>query len=171
MNQSVVISAILAMSENRVIGLHNQLPWHLPADLKHFKTLTTGHPIIMGRKTYQAIGKPLPNRTNIILTRDATFSAPDCIVTTSAAEALESAKEIETVEIFIIGGAEIYKIFFPYTQRIYLTQIHKTFEGDTYFQALNPDEWHEIARIEHVADEKNAYDYSFITLERTNNLI
>lgn len=166
MQNSVVISAILAMSENRVIGLDNQLPWHLPADLKHFKTLTTGHPIIMGRKTYQAIGKALPNRTNIILTRDATFTAPDCIVTTSAEEALESAKEIETVEIFIIGGAEIYKIFFPYIQRIYLTQIHQQFEGDTYFQALNPNEWREVARADHVADEKNPYAYSFVALER-----
>src|SRR5260221_12371914 len=107
------ISAIVAMSENRVIGDDNQLPWHLPADLKHFKTLTTGHPILMGRKTYESIGRPLPNRTNIILTRNSDFDAPQCVVVTSIEEAIESPASTHSDEIFIFGGAEVYKQLMP----------------------------------------------------------
>lgn len=161
-----LISAILAMSENRVIGKNNQLPWHLPADLTHFKTLTTGHPIIMGRKTYASIGKPLPNRTNIILTRDTTFKADNCLIVHSPQQALEQATNRESKEIFIIGGAEIYQQLMPYTQRLYLTLVHDTVEGDTFFPPLNPTEWQELAREDYASDEKNRHDYSFITLAR-----
>ncbi len=158
------LSAILAMSENRVIGKNNQLPWHLPADLKHFKTITTGHPIIMGRKTYESIGKPLPNRTNIIMTRQKGFDAPGCIVVRSLAEAMLQIGETE--EIFIIGGAEIYHQTLSAIQRIYLTIIHHTFDGDAYFPELNRKEWREIKSEQHEADEKNLYAYSFVILER-----
>lgn len=160
------ISAILAMSENRVIGKNNQLPWHLAADLIHFKTLTTGHPIIMGRKTFTSIGKPLPNRTNIILTRDCHFKAPGCVVVTTIDHALECGKEVDEKEVFVIGGAEIYHQCMPFVNKIYLTLVHTTIEGDTFFPELNQAEWKETACVKHEADEKNAYDYSFITLEK-----
>lgn len=158
------LSAIVAMSENRVIGINNQLPWRLPADLNHFKTITTGHPIIMGRKTYESIGRPLPNRTNIILTRDHQFNATGCLVAHSLADAIQHANDSE--EIFIIGGAEIYKQCLVDVSRIYLTIVHNQFEGDAYFPALG-DEWREVSRETHEADEKNGYGYSFVRLERT----
>src|SRR6188472_2703937 len=116
-----ILSAIVAMAENRVIGKNNQLPWHLPADLKHFKTITTGHPILMGRKTHESIGKPLPNRQNIILTRDSNYVAAGCTVVTSVKAALQKA---ESPEVFIIGGAEIYRQLLPQVQRLYLTIVH-----------------------------------------------
>lgn len=161
-----VLSAIAAMAEDRVIGKDNQMPWHLPADLKHFKTTTNGHPVLMGRKTFESIGKPLPNRTNIIITRDASYSAPDCLIVTSAEAALSMALEQEMTEVFVIGGAEIYKQLLPQIQRLYLTLIHHKFEGDTYFPELLADEWREVSREKHLADEKNKYDYSFVLLER-----
>lgn len=161
-----LISAILAMGENRVIGKDNQLPWHLPADLKHFKALTMGHPVLMGRKTYESIGRPLPNRTNIIMTRDATLQIPHCIVVTSFEDALQNAAVIAAKEIFIIGGAEIYQQLLPLTTCIYLTIVHQTFSGDTFFPKLNQNEWEEIERIDHSADAENPYAYSFLTLKR-----
>src|SRR5438552_12583491 len=109
-----IISAILAMSENRVIGIENQLPWHLPADLKHFKTLTAGHPILMGRKTYESIGRPLPNRTNIIITQNKAFKAPGCVVVHSMEEAIQYTLSSNSDNIFIIGGANVYKQCMPY---------------------------------------------------------
>src|SRR5262249_43978628 len=157
-----IISAIVAMSENRVIGDNNQLPWHLPADLKHFKTLTSGHPILMGRKTYESIGRPLPNRTNIIITRNHAFQAPGCIVIKSIDEAIESAMSKGSDEIFIIGGAEVYKQLMPNIERIYLTIVHEIFEGDAFFPELNPSEWVEKEKVMHDADADNDYAYSFI---------
>lgn len=161
-----ILSAIVAMSENRVIGVNNQLPWHLPADLKHFKTLTTGHPIVMGRKTFESIGKPLPNRTNIILTRDPTYLATGCLVVTSIAEALNLSAVKQTNEIFIIGGATIYKQLLPQINKLYLTLVHTTIVGDTYFPPIEMSEWIEEAREEHAADEVNRFDYSFVTLRK-----
>lgn len=161
-----ILSAVLAMSENRVIGKNNQLPWRLPADLKHFKAITTGHPILMGRKTYESIGRPLPNRTNIILTHNPLFQAPGCIVVTSVDEAIRDASLENKEEIFVIGGAEIYKLLLPVTQRIYLTIVHHQFEGDAYFPELVEGAWKEVEKIEHRADGENAYDYSFLRLER-----
>lgn len=161
-----ILSAILAMSENRVIGKNNQLPWHLPADLKHFKALTTGHPIVMGRKTYESIGRPLPNRTNIIMTRHPSLHVSGCIVVTSIEAALECAKAENSTEIFIIGGAEVYNQLLPATQRIYMTVVHGQFDGDAFFPELDKTEWQEIERIDHPADVNNAYAYSFLRLER-----
>lgn len=168
MNQNKpVLSAIAAASENRVIGMNNRMPWHMPADLKHFKDVTTGSPVLMGRKTYESIGKPLPNRTNIIMTRDANYPAPeDCIVVTNIETALSMANELSKDEIFIIGGAAIYQQLLPKVQRIYLTEIHHQFEGDAFFPELSKSEWKEISRERHHADDKNKYDYSFVVLER-----
>lgn len=160
------ISAIVAMSENHVIGDDNQLPWHLPADLKHFKTITSGHPILMGRKTYESIGRPLPNRTNIIITRNASYEAPGCIVVQSIHEAVERAAAIGSNEIFIIGGAEVYKQLLPNIERIYLTIVHDVFDGDAFFPEFNANDWIEKERARHDADENNEYAYSFILMER-----
>ncbi|TAK77054.1 MAG: dihydrofolate reductase [Gammaproteobacteria bacterium] len=158
-----ILSAIVAMGENRVIGKNNQLPWRLPADLRHFKAITTGHPIIMGRKTYESIGRPLPNRLNIIVTRNRAFEAPGCVVVTSMAEAVQQA---DGEEAFIIGGAEVYQQAMPLVQRLYLTVVHHVFEGDAYFPALNMAEWREAAREKHEADEENAWACSFVRLEK-----
>jgi dihydrofolate reductase len=162
----VVISAIAAMAENRAIGINNRLPWHLPADLKHFKALTSGHPILMGRKTYQSIGRPLPHRMNIIITRDLEFQAPGCIVVNSIEQAVGVAEVEDSNEIFIIGGAEVYQQLMPHIERIYLTIVHHAFEADTFFPEIDMKEWREVAREDHVADEANEFDFSFITLEK-----
>lgn len=162
-----VISAIVAMAENRVIGINNRLPWHLPADLRHFKALTTGHPILMGRKTYQSIGRPLPNRTNIVITRDRSLSAPGCVVVASLEEAVQEAMKSGSGEIFIIGGAEVYRQLMPEIHRIYLTIVHQEIEGDTWFPELAAGEWREAEKIRHEADQENTCAYSFVILERT----
>ena len=158
------ISAIFAMSENRVIGKNNQLPWHLPADLRHFKSLTMGKPILLGRKTYESIGRPLPGRCNLVMTRDAQFQAPGCVIVNSLETALLAAGYSD--EIMVIGGAILYQHLLPRTQRLYMTVIHHEFEGDTYFPELNMSEWNEIDRIDYDADEENKYSYSFITCDR-----
>jgi dihydrofolate reductase len=160
----MLISAIVAMSENRVIGKNNQLPWHLPADLKHFKKITLGKPILMGRKTYESLGRPLPGRCNIIITRDSHYQAPGCIVVHSLEKAFEAAKESK--EIFIIGGALLFQETLPLIQRLYMTLIHHAFEGDTFFPELNKNEWQEIERIDCAEDTENKYSYSFFILEK-----
>jgi len=160
------LSAVVAMSDNRVIGRDNQLPWHLPADLQHFKAITTGHPILMGRKTYESIGKPLPNRTNLILTRDQAFIVPGAIVIGSLEAALEECNKLAAPELFVIGGAQIYAQLLPRINRIYLTLVHATIQGDTYFPALSSDDWEELSREHHEPDAKNAYAYSFILFQR-----
>lgn len=157
------ISAILAMSENRVIGNNNKLPWHLPADLKHFKNLTMGHPILMGRKTYESIGRPLPGRSNIVITHDPNYQAPGCIVVQSIEDALAAAKDAD--EIFIIGGAAIFQEMLSYVQRIYLTLIHQQINGDTFFPALDVNQWKEIEKVDYTEDTNNPYSYSFIVLD------
>jgi|SRR6185312_5599311 len=159
----MTISAIVAISENRAIGKNNQLLWHLPGDLKHFKEITSGHTIIMGRKTFDSVGKPLPNRRNIVVTRQP-ITIPGCEVASSIGAALELCKG--EGEVFIGGGAEIYKTAMHLTNRIYLTIVHKTFDADTFFPEINMNEWTEISRDDHRADEKNPIPYSFIMLER-----
>ena len=154
------------MSENRVIGDNNQLPWHLPADLKHFKTLTEGHPVLMGRKTHEAIGIPLPNRTNIIITHNADYQAPGCLVVTSLEKAMACTATLSSPEIFIIGGAQVYQQFLPQIERIYLTIVHEEFDGDVYFPEMDTAAWQEIERTRHEADEKNAFAYSFLILDK-----
>jgi dihydrofolate reductase len=161
------ISAIVAMSQNRAIGKNNQLPWHLPADLKHFKQVTMGRPILMGRKTYESIGRPLPGRYNIVITRDANFQAPGCLVTTSIDTALAAVAESD--EIFIIGGALLYQQMMPRIHRLYLTVIQQEVEGDAFFPELDLNQWYEIERVDHSADEKNPHPYSFIVLDKKNS--
>ena len=158
------LSAIVAMSENQVIGKDNQLPWHLPADLAHFKKITMGKPILMGRKTFQSIGKVLPGRCNVIVTHDTAFQANGCVIANSIGTALAAVSYSD--EAFVIGGALLFRQMLSRIQRLYLTLIHQDFEGDTFFPEINLSEWIEIQRIDHLADEKNRYAYSFITLDK-----
>lgn len=152
------ISLIVAMSRNRVIGKDNKLPWHLPADLAFFKKTTMGHTIVMGRKTYESIGKPLPGRKNVILTGNPRFSAAGCTVIHSVEDALRLAQE---EELFVIGGAEVFRLFFAVADKIYLTLLHHDIEGDTYFPEFSPHEWELIGETPGITDEKNPYSYSF----------
>jgi len=159
----MTVSIIVAIGRNHAIGKNNKLLWHLPKDLKHFKDVTTGHTVIMGRKTFDSVGKPLPNRRNIIVTRQA-ISIEGCEVVSSIDAALALCANEE--EVFIVGGAEIYKLSIPLTDRIYLTVIDHDFDGDTFFPELNDEDWKETERENFEPDEKNKYTYSFITLER-----
>lgn len=152
------------MDANGVIGRDNELPWHLPADLQHFKKTTMGKPILMGRKTYESIGRPLPGRTNIVITRDSRYQAAGCVVVNSIDAAMEAAGEQD--EIMVIGGAEFYRQVLPHANTIYLTRIHATFDGDTAFPELKDADWREVERSDQAADEKNPHDYSFIRLDR-----
>lgn len=158
------ISAVVAMSENRVIGNGNKLPWHLPADLKHFKAVTMDKPVLMGRKTYDSIGHPLPGRCNIVITRDSDFQAAGCVVANSIDCALKAAAYSE--EVCIIGGSLLYEQMLPRIEQIYMTIVHHDFPGDAFFPELDKQAWREVSREDHPADEKNAYAYSFLLLER-----
>ena len=167
------ISLIAAMDEGRVIGAGGKIPWHLPADLRHFKELTTGHPVIMGRKTFESLGKkPLPGRANILLTRDAEYNAPGCTVATSLHDALRAAENGamgETGDVFVIGGEEIYRLALPYARRIYLTEVHGAFEGDAHFPefgAGDGGEWQLVRTEPHSKDDANPMDYDFLVYER-----
>jgi dihydrofolate reductase len=159
------LSFIVAASLNQVIGINNQLPWHLPADLKYFKKLTTGHTIVMGRKTYDSIGKPLPNRENIVITRSKDFKADGVVIKYSVDEALQYCKDKE--QVFVIGGEEIFKQMMDVVHTIYLTIVHITIEnGDAFFSVLEKDEWQLTQSEFHNKDEKNELDYTFETYER-----
>ena len=160
------ISLIAALAHHRVIGNENRLPWYLPADLKHFKQLTLHKKIIMGRKTYESIGHSLTDRHNIILTTQTNFKAPNCQVIHDYSALLPILNSNE--EIIVIGGAEIFKFFLPLADHLYLTLIDADIPGDTHFPAWNQDEWEEINREYHAKDEKNFYNYTFITLCRRN---
>ncbi len=160
----MIISLIAAMGNNRVIGINNALPWRLPADLKHFKKITMGKPILMGRKTYESIGKPLPGRTNIIITHDRDYQAPGCVVTHTVDEALAAATSSE--EIMVIGGASFYEQLLPHAQRLYLTLIHENFAGDAWFPAFDHAQWSEVEHTDCKPDEANPYHHSFVVLER-----
>ncbi|OGY58166.1 MAG: dihydrofolate reductase [Candidatus Colwellbacteria bacterium RIFCSPHIGHO2_02_FULL_43_15] len=160
----MIISIITALDNNNLIGKKNGLPWYLPADLKHFKEKTLGKPVVMGKTTYESIGKLLPERTNIILSRDANFKVSGARVVKSVEEALEVAKGFP--EVMIIGGASIYKQFLPLAQKLYLTRVYNDFEGDIYFPEFNLDEWQETERLDYKAHDKNLYDYSFLTFSR-----
>jgi dihydrofolate reductase len=159
----MIVSIVVAISENHAIGKDNKLLWYLPNDLKHFKNITTGHTVIMGRKTYESVGKPLPNRRNIIITRQ-NMTVEGCEVVNSIDAAL--ALCITEDEVFIVGGAEIYKQSLSKTDRIYITIVHKKFEGDTYFPEIEGNIWKETEREDYEPDEKNLLPYSFITFER-----
>lgn len=170
-----MLSLIVAAAENNAIGKGNQLIWKLPADLKHFKETTQGHAIIMGRKTYESIGRPLPNRRNIVVTRQTDYApalpaeapggakAGSVEIAHSLEEALVLA--VSDPEPFVIGGAELYKLALPLAERIYLTRIHQPFEGDVFFPELGP-EWKEVKKEEGVVDDKNTYPYTFYVLEK-----
>jgi dihydrofolate reductase len=158
------IALIAAMAENRVIGRENRLPWRLSADLRRFKSLTMGKPVIMGRKTYESIGKPLPGRSNIVVTRDPDYRAPGCRVVHSLEQALEAAAGHD--EVMVIGGAELYRQTLERAERMYLTLVKTEVDGDALFPDIQPQQWRELEHASHRADEKNEYDYDFVTLER-----
>ena len=158
------LTIIVAISENNAIGKNNQLLWHLPADLKHFKEITTGHTIIMGRKTYDSIGKPLPNRRSIVITRSNDLVIEGVEVVNSLNEAIALCKPDQ--EAFIIGGSEIYKQAMPYASTIHLTKVHQQYEADAFFPEISPIDWREIDSVTYPADEKNKVAYTFSTLKR-----
>ncbi|PKV76371.1 dihydrofolate reductase [Pontibacter ramchanderi] len=161
-----MIAIVVAIAENNVIGKDNQLIWHLPADLRHFKQKTMGHPMIMGRKTFESIGKPLPGRTTIIVTRQEDYKAEGCIVVNSVEEAIAKGKELDSEQVSIVGGAEIYKQALPMVDMLYLTEVHHAFNGDTFFPELKEEEWQELSAESHEPDEKNKYPYTFKELRR-----
>lgn len=158
----MIRSIIVAQSQNRVIGINNTLPWHLPADLKRFKAITMGHHMIMGRKTYESIGKPLPGRTSIVITRNKGLQFEGCVMAHSLTEAFEIAERNGETETFVIGGADLIKQSIHSCDKLYLTIIHQDFEGDTFLDELSTD-WKEIESVLYEPDEKNAYSYLFIT--------
>ncbi|WP_421868671.1 dihydrofolate reductase [Motiliproteus sp.] len=165
------LALIVAQSDNRVIGRNNALPWHLPEDLKYFKSVTMGKVIIMGRKTYESIGRPLPGRTNLVVSRDPEYRADGISVVNSLEQAIEQAEAVSEIngadEALIIGGANLYEQALPQVQRLYLTQVHHQVHGDAFFPELTMDQWQELSRQDFAAVEPNPYDYSFIVLERT----
>lgn len=157
------ISLIVAMGENQVIGADNRMPWHLPADLKRFRQITMGKPMLMGRKTYESIGRPLPGRKNIILTSNPDYEAPGCVVVHSLEQAFQAA---DAEELMVIGGSALYRECLPIAERLYLTQIHREFAGDTFFPEFDRAAWREVAREESEADPDSGLSYSFLVLER-----
>lgn len=165
----MIISLIAALAQNHTIGKNNDLPWHLPDDMKYFMQTTKGHHCIMGRKNYQSIPekfRPLPNRTNIVVTRQAKFDAPGCVVVNSIEAGINIARKKGEAEVFIIGGAEIYKSSMKQADRLYLTEILGHIEGDTHFPEFNPKEWMEVSRDHHGTDERHAYAFDFVVYER-----
>jgi dihydrofolate reductase len=157
------ISLIVAMGENRVIGVDNRMPWHLSADLKRFKQITMGKPLVMGRRTHESIGRPLPGRRNIVLTSDRDYTAPGCVVVHNLPDALS---EADADEVMVIGGSSLYETFLPKADRLYLTLIHREFAGDTFFPEFEWKEWSEIERLDVEDDPDSGLSYSFLVLER-----
>ena len=158
-------SIVVAYAQNRVIGRDNTLPWHLSADLKHFKTLTLGKTMLMGRKTYDAIGKLLPGRQTIILTRNDTFSVPGATIIHDIA-LIDQCVEA-SVEIMVVGGAMVYKIMLPLCDKLYVTEVKTTLAGDTFFPEIDLNVWQEVSREPHFKDENNDYDYDFVLYTRS----
>ncbi|MCO4836621.1 MAG: dihydrofolate reductase [Oceanospirillaceae bacterium] len=166
----MTIALIVAASQNNVIGRNNQLPWHLPGDLQYFKTMTLGKPVIMGRKTFESIGKPLPGRDNIVISRQTNYAADGIKVVSSLEQAIALGQSINLIngieEVMVIGGAQIYEKSLDLADRVYLTRVHRKVEGDAYFPALDSQLWHEIAREDIAAKEPNPFDFSYLVLER-----
>lgn len=158
------VSIIVAFDENRLIGRDNGLPWHLPADLKHFKQITMGHYMIMGRKTFESIGKPLPGRTSVVITRQEGLQFEGCIMASSLEDAIHKCPTNE--DVFVIGGADVFNQAIQSCDSLHTTLIHHQFEGDTHFQEINPSEWEMISREDFTADEKNPWAYSYIDYKR-----
>lgn len=161
-----IFSIIAAMASNRVIGINNTLPWRLPADLAHFKALTLGHHIIMGRKTWESLGKPLPGRTSVIITRDQHFSVPGCVVAHSLADAMAACEG--DAEAFFIGGADLYRQALELADRMYLTEVKTEVAGDAWFPEFDHARWVETSRKHCSADEKNGFDYDFVVYNNVN---
>jgi len=158
------LSIIVAMDRNRLIGAGGRLPWHMPADLRHFKHATLGKPIIMGRRTFESIGKALPGRKNIVLTRDSEYRAPGCVMANSTEAAIECAGHV--AETMVIGGATLFERVLALTHRIYLTCIDAEFAGDTWFPEIDLEAWAVRSKTDHMADDRNPFPYSFSTLDR-----
>lgn len=168
----MIVSIIVAVSENGAIGKENDLLWRLPGDMKHFKETTSGHAVITGRKNYFSIPekfRPLPDRINIILTRNEELQESGCLIAHSLEDALGLAEELsDEEEVFIIGGGEIYELGLPHADKIYITYVHHFFEGDTYFPELNENDWLEISSEKHKQDDKNPYDFTIKTLVKVD---
>ena len=168
----VKIAVVVAAAENGVIGRENQLPWRISADLKYFKKITMGHPIVMGRKTFESIGKPLPGRSNFVITRSRDWFCDGVTVCSSIDDAIEKASvkasNDKVDRLMIIGGAEIYKQVLPITQYVYLTKVHADVSGDAFFPSLNLDEWQVIHTDKHPKTAECQYEYSFIQMEKRN---
>lgn len=166
----MTLSVIVAAARNGVIGRNNALPWHLPEDLRYFRRVTMGKPVVMGRKTFESIGRPLPGRTNIVVTRQAGYAPEGARVVASLAEALALAEDIAlidgTEELMVIGGAEIYREALPLATRLYLTEVHADVEGDAFLPPIDWVQWREVARERHDAGGSNPYPYSFVIYER-----
>jgi dihydrofolate reductase len=165
----VTINIVVAASENNVIGKNNRLLWNLPNDMKFFKNTTWAMPVIMGRKTFDSLGKALTGRTNIVVTTKTGFTAPDAIVVNNLEAALEAARATDALEAYIIGGGEIYRQTLPVCDRVYLTRVHTTLEGDTFFPELSPAEWTLHSVLHFPADEKHAFPYSFEVWDKIRN--
>lgn len=162
-----MLTLIAATSTNNALGKDNQLVWHLPDDFKRFKALTSGHYIILGRKTFESFPKPLPNRTHVIITRNKNYEAPEgCIVVSSLENAIEVCPKNE--EIFIIGGGEIYKQSIDIADKVELTRVHTIVEADTFFPEVDPDKWKVVFEEFHPKDEKHAFDFTFLTFIKAN---
>ena len=165
----MIISLIAALTENRVIGKNNDLPWHLSDDMKYFMQTTKGHVVIMGRKNYESLPlkfRPLPDRTNIIVTRQKNFNAPGCTIVNSLEAGVQIAKEANEKELFIIGGAEIFKLAIPIADRLYLTEIKTNIEGDTFFPKFDKTNWIESSRKPHSKDERHLFDFDFVVYDK-----
>lgn len=162
----MIKSIMVARSDNRVIGKNNELVWHMPADLKYFRETTLGHYVVMGRKTYESVNKPLPGRTNVIITRQPNYNREGCTVVHTVEDAFSLGERDGQTEIFILGGSQIYERTIDVADRIYLTEIKAEFEGDAYFPEIDATQWEELKREEHEPDEKNPYPYAFVVLER-----
>lgn len=165
------ISMVAAVAANGVIGRDNDLPWHLPDDMKFFMNTTRGHYVILGRKNYESLPpkyKPLPHRHNVVVTRQANYDAPGCTIVNTVERALQYALENHEPEAMVIGGSEIYKACLPYADRLYITQIQANIEGDVFFPAFDQREWVEVSRQHHTADERHAYSFDFVTFERVH---
>jgi dihydrofolate reductase len=163
------LALIVAAARNRAIGLHNKMPWHLPEDLKYFKRVTLGKPVIMGRNTFESIGRPLPGRPNIVISRNAGYKAEGITLVTSLDEALAAAERLLPAgqdEVMVIGGAQIYAQALPLATRLYLTEVDAEPEADAFFPVIVRNEWRESARVSHPACERNPYPYSFVVLEK-----
>ena len=157
-------TAIVAMSDNGAIGRGNGLPWHLSDDLKRFKALTIGHTVLMGRRTFGTLARPLPDRLNLVLTRDPHWNAAGCVIVRSPEEARTAVGD--SGRLFVIGGAQVYLACWGFVNHLELTEVHATIDGDTYLQGFDRNEWVETAREQHAADAKHAYAFSFVTLKR-----